>query len=99
VLDSLHSYPVVWWHARLQKCCVGVHSAKHVDPTQLLRYNIGFASGVTSDVTIKGRVCTSCRGSDKAMKYLNNRFKQKHVKVQNLTLIVSPCPARLPECS
>lgn len=24
------------------------------------------------------------------MKYLNNRFKQKHVKVQNLTLIVSP---------
>lgn len=30
-----------------------------------------------------------CRGSDKALKYLKRRFELKHVKVQNLTLIVS----------
>lgn len=62
---------------------------------QLLKYNIGSASGLTTDATIQRRAHTPCRGSDKAMKYLNNRFKQKHVKVQNLTLIVSPCLARL----
>lgn len=32
------------------------------------------------------------RGSDKALKYLKNRFTQKNVKVQNSSLIVSITP-------
>ena len=32
----------------------------------------------------------SCRGSEKAFKYLKARFAQSHVKVQNLSLLVRP---------
>ena len=38
----------------------------------------------------------ACRGSEKAFKYLKARFIQTHVKVQNLTLLVSTAPPTTP---